>query len=84
MIDVSEIVDLPLMSEEYNLVMRLIYAMTPVCFILSADSERGKPLFNAVIELSCKLSLDHGLSEYSANSFACFSGKEIRGFFNIY
>ena len=41
---------------------------------MSADTERGKPLFNAVIELSCKLSMEHGLSGYSANSFACFAG----------
>lgn len=62
------------MDDEYQLVMRLIYAMTPVCFILSADTAKGKPLFNYVIELACKLSLDRGMSAYSANSFACFTG----------
>eukprot|EP00026_Physarum_polycephalum_P000057 Phypoly_transcript_00057.p1 GENE.Phypoly_transcript_00057~~Phypoly_transcript_00057.p1 ORF type:complete len:2589 (+),score=470.61 Phypoly_transcript_00057:138-7904(+) len=71
---VSELVNLPMMNDEYQIVMRLIYQMTPVCFILSADTARGKPLFNAAIELSCKLSLEQGLSEYSANCFACFSG----------
>ena len=44
----------------------------PVAYILS--TETGLNLFQLIIAISCELTAKHGISPFSANACACFSG----------
>lgn len=69
----AELGNLPFMDEEHQIVMEALYCSIAGAYIDSHES-KGHHLFFIITGTMCKLTIQYGLSPFSANAFACFAG----------
>lgn len=69
---ILELASLPFMDEEHQIVMEALYTAIAAAFV---DPTQGNHyLFYYIAGRMCVLTTQHGISAFSANAFACFSG----------
>lgn len=80
----SELGDLPFMDEEHQTAMEALYTAIAGAYLDSHEGE-GHHLFFYIAGSMCKLTVQYGVSAFSANAFACFAGALAQyGIPNVY